>query len=147
MFQGGWQGLGLHHLERSVELVKEFGVIFALRICQFDGQCLHADGFIGKNDIETEIEEVCADAILLKRRPFQQVHDEAALGSTLSAHGFINEGVLPFGQPSICGFGQVRHHPSSIVGSAFVFIKEQLKQFLLEVTTSQGSGVTSTDSD
>ena len=96
MFQRGGQHFGLHHLERGVELFKEFRVVFALRVGQFDGQRLHADGLVGKDDIEAEIEEVGANAILLKRSPFQEVHNEAALGGTLGAHGFIDEGVLAF---------------------------------------------------
>ena len=146
MFQRGGQHFGLHHLKRGVELFKKFGVVFALRVGQFDGQRLHADGLVGKDDIEAEIEEVGANAILLKRSPLQEIHDETTLRGTLGAHGLIDEGILSFGQPIIRGLGQMRHHPCSIVGSTLVFIKEQLKQFLLEVATSQSSGIASADS-
>ena len=146
MFQRGRQHLGFHHLECRVELFEQFRVVFALRKSQLDGQRLHADGFIGEHGVEAEIEEVGADAVGLKGSSFQQVHDKAALRGAGGPHDFIDKGILPFGQPGICGLGQVRHHPGGIVGSTLVFIEEQLKQFLLEVATSQGSGVASADS-
>ena len=61
-----------------------------LGVCQLDGQALHADGFIGKDGVEAEIEEIGAGVVGVKRGPFQEVHDEAAFGGACRAHGLIN---------------------------------------------------------
>ena len=146
MLQSGWQHLGLHHLKRRVELLQQLGIVDALRIGQLDGQALYTDGFIGKHGVKTKIQEIRADAVAFERCSIQEVHDKAALGGASGTHGLVNEDVLAFGQPGIRRLGQMRHHPSGIVGSALVFIEKQLKQFLLEVAASKSSGIASADS-
>ena len=96
MLQRGWQHLWLHHLKRGVELFKQFGIMDTLRVCQFDGQGLHADGLVGKHGVEAKIKEIGTDAVAFKGCSVQEVHDEAAFGGTLGVHGFFDECVLAF---------------------------------------------------
>ena len=117
-----------------------------LCVGQLDGQALHADGFLGKNRVEAEIEEVSADVVGVEGGPIQEVHDEAAFGGARCAHGLIDKDVLAFSQPWVSGFGQVGQHPGGVVGSAFVGVEEQLKQFLFDVGLGQCFGIVAADS-
>ena len=118
----------------------------ALRVGQFDGQGLYADGRIGKNGVETEIKEIGAEVVGVKGGPVQEVHNQAAFGGTGRAHGLVDKDALAFGQPCVGGLGQMGQHPGCIVGSAFVGVEEQLKQLLFEVGTGQRSDVVAADS-
>ena len=146
MFQGRWQHFRLHHLERGVQLVAQFGIVGALRIGQFDGQGFHANGFVGKNQVEAEIEEIRPNIVMHKSCSFQEVQNQSFFGGAGGAHDLVDEDILLLGYPIILRFGQMRHHPSRIVGSSFVRVKKQLKQFLLKLSLSQAPGVVAADS-
>ena len=45
--------LWLHHPKRGVDLFEQLGIMYTLCVSQLDGQALHADGFIGKNGVES----------------------------------------------------------------------------------------------
>lgn len=80
MLQGRRKFVGFHQLEGGIDLFEQLGIMGALGVGQLDGQALHADGGIGKNGVETEIEEIGAEVVRLKGCPIQKVHDEAAFG-------------------------------------------------------------------
>ena len=138
--------LGFHQLKGGVDLFEQLGILYTLRVGQLDGQALHADGFIGKNGVEAEIEEIGADVVGVEGGPIQEVHDEAAFGGTCCAHGLVDKEILALGQPSIGSLGQMGQHPGGVVGSALVGVEKQLKQFLLDVGLGQCFGIAAADS-
>ena len=76
LFQQEPHGGGLlfrnHHLEDAFELLKQFGIMPALRIRQLDGQSPYADRFGGKYCVEAEIQKIGAEPVALERGSRQQ---------------------------------------------------------------------------